>query len=77
MHHGGVQQHGCHNRYLESHDEDAERVQHSQTDLRGHVGLQQALAAHVRICMTVHCTGSTGSTGARSLFRFCISLLEQ
>lgn len=38
---------GGHNRHLESHDEDAERVQHRQTDLRGHVGLQQTLAAHV------------------------------
>lgn len=45
--------------HLESHDEDAERVQHGQADLRGHVGLQQTLAAHVCLRVGVHCGGET------------------
>lgn len=47
--------------HLESHDEGAERVQHGEADLRGHVGLQQALAAHICFCMGVHCTDRTRS----------------
>lgn len=55
--------------YLESHDEDAERVQHGQADLRRHVGLQQALAAHVRLRVGVHCGGSSRQKGQRSRTR--------
>lgn len=46
-------------RYLESHNENAKCVQHRQTDLCRHVGLQQALAAHIGFCMRVHCADRT------------------
>lgn len=40
--------------YLESHDEDAQCVQNSQTDLCRHICLQQTLTAYVCFCMRVH-----------------------
>ena len=41
-------------RHLERADEDAEGVQHRQAHLRRHVGLQQALVAHLRLRVGVH-----------------------
>lgn len=45
--------------YLESHDEDAESVQHGEADLRGNVSFQDRLVHHVSIRVAIGCRGHT------------------